>query len=443
MMTSTIVLSLSVIVSATQSYAEELTESSSVAVTSVALYGTTLGFAAWTGAVRLLNPEPRYGFKKGLLFDDSVRNLLRLNDEQARETVSEISDILQATLVTQPFVQAGYLYLTKEITATQAWSRALIGLHSFALSTAIIFSTKTFVGRVRPKTRDCTPGIDEVRCASAPLRMSFISGHTTAAFTGAGLMCASPDEGRVQTLYEKLGCPVALGLATTTGLFRILSDNHYATDVLAGAIAGTLSGWLIPHLIYAAQSGRQETESTLFEADSRFPGTAELTTVLTYQDQSAQKELMPGARIRISQYLFGPDSNSLGGLLGLDARIERGSNDIQGQRATLRAGLSYQAWELYGLTRWYGQQESLFEEIRFGSGLGSMFGHQVSRWLRFNYGLDFILTSERDVIGGFDFFISLGRWFHSYLRLEKEFIADSSVQSATFGIGGHLNWGRW
>ena len=147
--------------------------------------------------------------------------------------------------------------------------------------------------------------------------------------------------------------------------------------------------------------------------------------------------------MRISQYLFGPGPNPLGGLLGLDARLERVSNDNQRQRAALRAGLSYQAWEVYGLTRWYGQQRGLFEEIRFGSGLGSMFGHQVSSSLRLKYGLDFILTSERDVIGGFDFFTYLGSWLHSYIRLEKEFIAGPSVQSATFGIGSHLDWGRW
>ena len=53
-------------------------------------------------------------------------------------------------------------------------------------------------------------------------------------------MC-SLEENRTRTLYEKLGCPLALGLATTTGVFRIMSNNHYATDVLAGALVGTLS----------------------------------------------------------------------------------------------------------------------------------------------------------------------------------------------------------
>ena len=39
-----------------------------------------------------------------------------------------------------------------------------------------------------------------------------------------------------------------LTLATTTGVLRVMSDQHYATDVLTGLAAGSLAGWLIPKL---------------------------------------------------------------------------------------------------------------------------------------------------------------------------------------------------
>ncbi len=39
-----------------------------------------------------------------------------------------------------------------------------------------------------------------------------------------------------------------LTFATATGVLRVMSDQHYATDVLAGMAAGGLAGWLNPKL---------------------------------------------------------------------------------------------------------------------------------------------------------------------------------------------------
>jgi hypothetical protein len=39
-----------------------------------------------------------------------------------------------------------------------------------------------------------------------------------------------------------------LALATTTGVLRVMSDQHYATDVIAGMATGALLGWLVPRL---------------------------------------------------------------------------------------------------------------------------------------------------------------------------------------------------
>jgi membrane-associated phospholipid phosphatase len=37
-----------------------------------------------------------------------------------------------------------------------------------------------------------------------------------------------------------------LTFATATGVLRVMSDQHYASDVLTGMAAGGLAGWLIP-----------------------------------------------------------------------------------------------------------------------------------------------------------------------------------------------------
>lgn len=62
---------------------------------------------------------------------------------------------------------------------------------------------------------------------------SFPSGHATTAFCAAVLFGG---------LYPKLAVP-GVFLASLTGVSRIYVGAHFPSDVLAGAVIGTLSGW--------------------------------------------------------------------------------------------------------------------------------------------------------------------------------------------------------
>jgi membrane-associated phospholipid phosphatase len=77
---------------------------------------------------------------------------------------------------------------------------------------------------------------------------SFPSGHTAFAFLGASFLSATfaaeyPD--------SKWKAPLIAGsytLATGIALMRILSGNHFLTDVLVGAAIGSFYGRLVPAL---------------------------------------------------------------------------------------------------------------------------------------------------------------------------------------------------
>lgn len=102
------------------------------------------------------------------------------------------------------------------------WRRATVTVAGvYALNTAI----KQVVGRRRPELRDL-PAL-----TGTPTALSFPSAHASTAFAGAGL-------------YSRLGVPAPplYALATGLALSRLYLGVHYPSDVVAGAILGTLVG---------------------------------------------------------------------------------------------------------------------------------------------------------------------------------------------------------
>ncbi|MBC7171541.1 MAG: phosphatase PAP2 family protein, partial [Polyangiaceae bacterium] len=82
---------------------------------------------------------------------------------------------------------------------------------------------------------------------------SFFSGHSSMAFTGAGLVCFHQQQlaGLYGSRAAGIGvCGSALAFASTTALLRVAADKHWSTDVLAGAGVGIFSGWLLPWLLH-------------------------------------------------------------------------------------------------------------------------------------------------------------------------------------------------
>ena len=76
---------------------------------------------------------------------------------------------------------------------------------------------------------------------------SLPSGHTTLAFAGASfttmLFCQYFPESKWK--YAVAGA--SFGIATLTGAMRVASGNHFVTDVITGAIIGTVCGIAVPY----------------------------------------------------------------------------------------------------------------------------------------------------------------------------------------------------
>ena len=119
-----------------------------------------------------------------------------------------------------------------------------LGLHtveSIAIANTITFAIKVTAGRARPRknpdnARDFKPfrglGNDEYQ--------SFPSGHTSAAFAFASIV--SSETHRWWPDSRWIIGPIVYGGAALTGVSRIYNNAHWASDVIAGAAIGTLTG---------------------------------------------------------------------------------------------------------------------------------------------------------------------------------------------------------
>ncbi len=204
----------------------------------------------------LVTPLPHH-WVGGILFDDAVRNALEIrpNNIDERYTARDTSDVLLSFAVTSPIffdsmLTAWYQRRSPEV----ALQMALIDAEAFAIAGALQETTTALVSRQRPYVADCGSGLpgSTLDCTNPGQYRSFFSGHATLSFTAAGLTCEHH-----LTLHlfgggakDALTCVGALALAATTATLRVVADQHYATDVLAGALVGSAVGFGIPALHY-------------------------------------------------------------------------------------------------------------------------------------------------------------------------------------------------
>ena len=77
---------------------------------------------------------------------------------------------------------------------------------------------------------------------------SFPSGHTTLAFAGASFTAMVFCQCFPDSKWKYAVSGAAFGIAALTGALRMASGNHFFTDVLAGAVIGTVCGFAVPYM---------------------------------------------------------------------------------------------------------------------------------------------------------------------------------------------------
>jgi membrane-associated phospholipid phosphatase len=183
-------------------------------------------------------------------FDGRLRNQLKAGG-RARDRVDSASRILALSLTAYPVVVDSFGVVLLGDRNKEVFGQLLaIQAQAFAMSGFAANATKVLARRERPFGQDLDCPGPSPQCRGDTNRSAF-SDSAAFAFTGAGLTCVTH---KYLALYgrvgDRLACGTTMVLATTTSLFRVVADEHWVTDVLAGAGVGLISGWLLPWLMH-------------------------------------------------------------------------------------------------------------------------------------------------------------------------------------------------
>lgn len=118
----------------------------------------------------------------------------------------------------------------------------------FLVGNGMVELLKGVTNRARPFVYNTDPDIPDEERLQVKARRAFPSGHTSNAFAAAVFVSsvyAKLHPGSSATTWVWAG---SLTLAATTGYMRYQGGKHYPTDIIAGAILGSLVGWGVPKL---------------------------------------------------------------------------------------------------------------------------------------------------------------------------------------------------
>ena len=218
-------------------------------VTIGVLGGTTLGMQLFW------KPQTEAHWNKPILFDDPVRDALRIDSPSGRDTASTVSDVLFVwelvhTSVIDPLVVAWWQRESPFV----AWQMVVIDAQAYTMTLALNQLIKRLTSRSRPwvSVDDCATNPNGEQCGHGGANVSFYSGHAAMTATSAGLMCAHHTQLSLyqSDLLDTGVCAAAVTGTLLTGALRIASDNHWASDVIVGHLLGYASGYLLPTLLY-------------------------------------------------------------------------------------------------------------------------------------------------------------------------------------------------
>ena len=183
------------------------------------------------------------------LTDDEIASLSKNNinrfDRSAADNWSpngdKWSNITLASAMASPLA-----FLLNEKTRDDFVVLGVMYGESILITNGLNTAVKDMVKRKRPFTYNDDASYKDKKEKDAV--RSFYSGHTANAFNSAVFVSTVFSNYYPQSQWRYAVWGTSLLAASATGYLRYYSGKHYPTDIIAGTIIGSITGWAIPAL---------------------------------------------------------------------------------------------------------------------------------------------------------------------------------------------------
>lgn len=219
----------------------------------------TLSAGVGTIALALAPPARDARWSGGVLFDDGVRDLVRVDGAETRQTFRGIGDMsYYAAPVLPLLVDAFVVSLLVRGDKRTAANLALISVEAFSYTGLVTFMALRGAARERPDASECKRTTSDPHSCPSDTE-SFYSGHSSVSATSAGLVCANHTRMPLwgHPVADISACGLAISGALLTGTTRLMADRHYASDVLLGLGIGFGFGYAVPVLLHYSRNSKR------------------------------------------------------------------------------------------------------------------------------------------------------------------------------------------
>ena len=216
-------------------------------------YVLTGVFALMAVGGQVIPGAPRWTGHNAL--DDAARDALRPTSVEDQERAQDFSDLGIVVLLNQVLIDNLFVTWWARKHPDTAWQLSVIDAETLAFAVGVQQIVAGATGRQRPYVDalcDTDYHRDRGYCVGNNRYRSFFSGHSTAAFTLAGLTCMHHAQLGIygNPIADAFGCGGAMATAAGVALLRVVGDQHDLTDVMLGAAWGTAAGVTIPWLLH-------------------------------------------------------------------------------------------------------------------------------------------------------------------------------------------------
>ncbi len=169
------------------------------------------------------------------------------------------SDIFLITSIASPL-----LLFTSSAVRNDAGTYTTMFLQNILTTYSVSHLPKALIKRYRPYSYNDEVE-DEIRSSPAAT-LSFFSAHTSVSFASAVFLSTTFNKYNPDSNLTPYIWGTSLLLSSAVGYLRYASGNHFPTDIIAGAIIGSVVGFLIP-LIHESN---EEEKGTVVHAGNPY-----------------------------------------------------------------------------------------------------------------------------------------------------------------------------